>query len=177
MFIHSPPLRALWLAICLAWFPCSAVLADADSREVGAYRLTDAGLQKYLQAVRNLSELGAHAPGTCDDEGADDGDDVTSIDAAVARIVATPGASKALQSAGMAPREFVVFSMSVLQAGLASWALEQPGGTLPPDVRMENVNFFRKNQAAMDKARQESTPGRCEDESADEADAEPGTEE
>jgi hypothetical protein len=77
----------------------------------------------------------------------------------------------------MPPREFVVFSMSVLQAGLAAWALDQPGGTLPPEVRMENVNFFRRNQSAMDKVRQETTPGRCEDENADEDGADPGTDE
>jgi len=177
MFAFSRPLRALWLAISLAWFPCSAVLADADSREISAYRLTDAGLQKYLQAFRNLSELESQTPGACDDEAADDGDDVTSIDAAVAKLVATPGASKALQSAGIPPREFVVFSMSVLQAGLAAWALDQPGGTLPPEVHMENVNFFRRNQSAMEKVRQETTPSRCEDENADEDGADPGTNE
>ncbi len=163
MFALSRPIRASWLAItlALAWFPSSATLADADAREISAYRLTDAGLQRYSHAVRNVSKLEGQAPGACGDDDDDDGENVTSIDAAVARLVSTPGVVEALRSAGMPPREFVVFSMSVLQAGLAAWALEQPGGKLPPEVDMANVDFYRKNQAAMQQIGDEEKSGAC----------------
>lgn len=165
MFPRSRAIRASWLAItlALAWFPSSATLADADAREVSAYRLTDAGLQKYRQAVRNVAEIQGQAPGACGDEDDDEGENVTSIDAAVAKLVSTPGVIEALRSAGMPPREFVVFSMSVLQAGLAAWALEQPGGKLPPEVNMANVNFYRKNQAAMQQLGDATKSGACGD--------------
>jgi hypothetical protein len=44
-----------------------------------------------------------------------------------------------------------VFSLSLFQNGLAAWALEQPGGTLPPGVKMANVNFLRAHEAELKK--------------------------
>jgi len=87
MLVSSRPLRALWLAIAVAWFPASAALADADAREITAYRLTDAGLQKYMQATRNVAKLDTVTPGDCD--GDDDDGNATSIDAAVAKLNST----------------------------------------------------------------------------------------
>jgi hypothetical protein len=84
----------------------------------------------------------------------------------VAKLESTPGASKAIQAAGMSPREWVVFSMSVLQAGLGAWALDQPGGKLPPEVSMANVSFYRKNQAVIQKISDETRPAGCDDEGA-----------
>ena len=82
----------------------------------------------------------------------------------VAKLDATAGVRAAIQSAGMTTREFVVFSMSVLQAGLADWALGQPGGKLPPGVAMENVSFYRKHQAAMQTLGESSKTADCGDE-------------
>ena len=60
-----------------------------------------------------------------------------------------PGAQAAIQSAGMTSREYVVFMFSMMQNGMAAWALSQPGGKLPPGVSQANVDFFRKHEAAM----------------------------
>jgi len=129
--------------------------ANSDTREINNYRLTDAALAKYTQAQRQVDALARQASGGCDDDedhDADDDDDSANgatIDQMVAKLDATAGVREAIKSAGMTTREFAVFSMSVFQAGLADWALGQPGGKLPPGVAMENVNFYRKHQAAL----------------------------
>ncbi len=75
----------------------------------------------------------------------------------VAKINSRPGAQAAIQSAGMTSREFVVFMFSMLQNGMAAWALKQPGGKLPPGISQANVDFFNKHETAMKRDRQ----GRC----------------
>jgi hypothetical protein len=94
-----------------------------DEQEIQKYVLTDAALAKYSAATRKLAELPPDAA-ACED----DGDDPQSIDDAAAKLNASPAAKAALQSAGLTPREYVVFSFSLLQTGLGAWAADQPGG-------------------------------------------------
>jgi hypothetical protein len=37
--------------------------------------------------------------------------------------------------------------MSVMQNGLAAWAVSQPGGKLPPGVSQANVDFYKQHEA------------------------------
>lgn len=120
---------------------------DRDTQEISHYALTEAGLAKYSTATQNLSRLGKSGQLNCDDES----ESPSSLDKFVAKIDATPAAKAALQSAGMSSREYVVFSMSLLQNGLALWATEQPGGKLPPNVSKANVDFVRAHKAAIEK--------------------------
>jgi len=62
-----------------------------------------------------------------------------------------PEVKSALKSAGMTSREYLVFSWSVFQNGMAAWTLEQPGGKLPPGVKMANVTFYRAHEAELKK--------------------------
>jgi hypothetical protein len=62
-----------------------------------------------------------------------------------------PGVKSALKGAGMTSREYMVLSLSLFQNGLAAWALEQPGGKLPPGVKMANVTFYRTHKAELEK--------------------------
>jgi hypothetical protein len=78
-----------------------------------------------------------------------------------AKLNASPGAKAAIQSAGMTTREYVVFSWSLLQTGLAAWAVDQPGGKLPPGASKANVDFYKKNEAALQQL--EGAGGDCED--------------
>jgi hypothetical protein len=71
----------------------------------------------------------------------------------VGRIDAVPAAKAAIHSAGMTTREYVVFGLSLFQNGVAAWALDQPGGQLPPGVSRANVDFCRKHEAAIQKLR------------------------
>ena len=121
----------------------SQAQVDRDTQEINSYVLTDAGLARFTKATQSLGLAAKQASRDCDDDGEDDSS--KSLDQLAAKINAMPGAKAALQSAGMTAREYIVFSLSIFQAGFASWGLSQPGGKLPPGVSMANVNFYRKN--------------------------------
>ena len=141
---------------------------DADTAEVQRFVLTDAGLAKYSQATQKLAALPPDAA-TCADDEDDSGGQ--SIGQMVAKLGARPGAKAAVQSAGMGLREYVVFSMSLFQNGLASWALDQPGGKLPAGVSRANVDFVRKHDAELKKLQTFGGAGACGETDATEDDA------
>jgi len=149
--------------------------AGSDAREIDAYRLTEAGLAKYTQATRNLGPLAKQMSDDCDDggddsEGEDDGD-AKSIDESVARFDAIAGVRAAIQSTGLTTREYVVFTWSLFQSGMTAWALDQPGGKLPPNVSMDNVTFYREHEAALKQLGEETKPADCGDDEAEESEA------
>lgn len=121
-------------------------LADRDAKEVADYVLTDAALTKYAQAVRKLQPLKEQLQQDCDREDASE-----SLNGMAARLDKVSGVKSALKGAGMTSREYLVFSLSVFENGMAAWALEQPGGKLPPGVKMANVNFYRAHKADLEK--------------------------
>lgn len=131
---------------------------DSDTREIASYALTEAGLTKYTQATQNLGALAAQMSNTCD---ADESE--LSIDRLVGRIDALPGARAAIQSAGFTTREYVVFTFSLFQNGLAAWAVAQPGGQLPPGTSMANVNFYRAHEAAIGALGEQTRGDACDD--------------
>ena len=116
---------------------------DKDAAEVQRYVLSDAALARYTTATKNLAALPA---GSCAE---DDDSDSRSIDQMVAKINSVPGAQAAVQSGGMNVREYVVFSLSLFQNGLAAWAVDQPGGKLPPGIAKANVDFVKKHGAEL----------------------------
>jgi hypothetical protein len=91
--------------------------ADADTREVQAYVLTEAGFTRYTQAARNLAALPQGRPGSCDNDS-----DTSSLAESVALLNSTPGAEAAIRSAGMTTHEYVVYSWSLVYNALAAWA-------------------------------------------------------
>lgn len=145
------------------WLPAGAQSgADRDLQEISAYKLTEAGLARYTQATEKVAAVESSTPGRCADDEDDDGN-AKSIDQVVASLDANAKVRSAIQSTGMSSREYVVFAMAVFQAGMAAWALDQPGGKLPAGVQMGNVNFYRKHEAAMKKLGEASTAADCED--------------
>ncbi len=128
-------------------------LPEADAREVRAYALTEAALGKYVEATRKLSVI----PLDC----TSDDSDVGSLSEAAARIDAVPGARSAVQSAGLTSREYVVFAFSLIENAFASYALEQPGGKLPPGISMANVEFLRKNSGVIERLANETEIAGC----------------
>lgn len=154
----SPTLPAI-AALALMLPAPSQAQVDRDTQEINGYVLTDAGLARYTKAAQALGALRKQMSGDCDDDS--DDDNPKSIDQMVAKFNSNPGAKAALQSAGMTTREYIVFSMSIFQTGLASWGLSQPGGKLPPGVAMANVNFYRKNEAAMARLGEASESNDC----------------
>lgn len=121
-------------------------LADHDTKEIAGYVLTDAALTKYAQAVRKLQPLKEQLQQDCDREDAQE-----SLNAMAARMDKVSGVKSALKGAGMTSREYLVFSLAVFENGMAAWALEQPGGKMPPGVKMANVNFYRAHKAELEK--------------------------
>ena len=156
--LTQPILATLFAALAM---PGLAIASSQDHREISSYVLTEAGLAKFSKATRNLSAI----PGACEDDDDDDAN-TRSIDAMVAEINAKPGAKEAIQSAGLTPREYVLFMFSMLQNGMAAWALDQPGGKLPPDVSRANVDFYKKHEAEL-AALGKNDP--CDDQSGEEA--------
>lgn len=132
------------VAIGLA-LPGLATAADKDLSEVSGYALTESGLAKFTQATRNVATV----PGACERQDDDDDDNLKSIDQMVAKLNSVPGVQAAIQSAGMTTREYVVFMFSMMQSGMAAWAVSQPGGKLPAGISQANVDFYKKHEAAM----------------------------
>jgi len=155
-------------ATMLLIVPRLAETQDAGAQEVLRYTLTDAGLAKYSQATKQLAALPDQERGVCDDEDTE----AQSIDEMAARLDGVPGAKAAIQSAGMTSREYVLFSLSLLQNGLAAWAVSQPGGALPPGVSRANVDFLRKHDAQLKQLEPLRQKGSCDDEVPDDDAAE-----
>lgn len=147
---YAPQMAFAVAVLCSVLIAPTAAVAQefsaSDTREIASYLLTDAGLAKYTQATENLGPLAEQMSASCDSES---GEDAQSLDQLAAVIESTPGAGAAIQSAGMTPREYVVFTLSLLQNALAAWVAGQPGGQLPPGTVMANVNFYRSHEAAL----------------------------
>jgi len=132
-------------------------LADRDAKEVADYMLTDAALAKYRQAVHKLQQLKEELQQDCEhDEGQQ------SLNDAAARMDGHPGAKAAFKAAGMTSREYLVFSLSVFQNGMAAWALDQPGGTLPPGTKPANVKFYQAHKAELEQLGKLTTQADCD---------------
>ena len=138
-----------------------------DTREISAYALSEAALAKYTRATANLGSLSKQLTSTCDDS-----DSPASLDASVARINGVPQAKAAIESAGMTAREYLVFSFSLFQSGVAAWALSQPGGTLPPGVSKANVDFYRSHEQALKKLAPQQDSDSCDDRDEESAEEE-----
>jgi hypothetical protein len=144
------PLRTVTVAFALALLAPMAVeaqdLADRDAKEVADYVLTEAALAKYTKAVHKLHPLKEQLQQDCDREDARD-----SLNGMAARMDGVPTVKAALKTAGMTSREYLLFSWSVFQNGMAVWALDQPGGALPPGTKPANVTFYRAHKAELEK--------------------------
>lgn len=132
----------LVLALLLPWSAFAE--EDRDTQEINRYVLTEATLSKYASAVEKLRPLASQVASCEESEG------VESIHDMVTRMDRNPAIKGAIQSAGLTTREYVVFSLGVFQAGMAAWALDQPGGTLPPGFQKKNVDFYNAHKAAIE---------------------------
>ena len=160
---RTTPLTILAVVLLLPIVSMAQGFADSDAREISSYVLTEAGLAKFTQATRNLGASAKKMSSDCADE-----EGPASLDAAVARLDAVPGAKAAIASAGMSTREYLLFTWSIFQNGMAAWALDQPGGKLPPGVAKANVDFYRSHEAAIKKLGLQAESDDCNEEDAPE---------
>jgi hypothetical protein len=158
--LQSTALAASVVALFVSAPSFAGNVVDSDTKEITGYVLTEAGLAKYTQAVKNLAPLAKRLSDACKAD--DDSDNVRSLDDMVARFDAVPGVRAAINSADLTTREYFVFSLSVFQNGMAAWALEQPGGKLPPGTSMANVKFYRAHEAAIKKLGEQIKAADCD---------------
>lgn len=159
MIKMNPLLCALAALIVALPAAHAKLLPDADTREVRAYTLTDAGFAKYVKATKALKDVRFQNCIAGDD---DDDDGADSIASAAAMIDAVPAAKAALQSAGMSSHEYVVIAFSVLENGMASYMMQTPGGKMPDGINPANVDFIRKHSAELQQLANESDEESCE---------------
>lgn len=166
-----PTVLALLLA---ATAGLSQDFSAQDTQEIGSYVLTEAALAKYTQAVRNLGALSQALAAACSN---DDSDGADSLNDAAKRLDAVPGVKSAIQAAGLTTREYLLFSFSVFQNGMAAWAMAQ-GGKLPPGTAMANVNFYRTHEAALKSLAEKTKAMDCNDDASDgDSESDSGSEE
>jgi len=123
-------------------------ISDADAKAIQSYRLTDAGLSKFMQASRNLVQVAKQHPEIAEQEKNTDPKSLADMEAMYDRH---PEVKHAIASTGMSSRDYVLFSMAVFQAGMAAAVAEQPGGKIPDGVAPENVDFYKKHADEMKK--------------------------
>ena len=147
-------------ALALALFLPVIAAAD-DEQEIQNYVLTDAGLAKYSQAARQLATMDAKQTGACEES--EDSEEAQSISDVVAKFDRYPAAKSAITSAGMTPREYVVFAFALLQTGLAVWGAQQSGGQAA-GASAANVAFYKKNEPFLKKLETITQSQFCEEE-------------
>ena len=152
--------------------------ADADLKEIGSYRLTEAKLDKFVQATRNLAEAARQHPDLAREKGEDNNN--TPLTQLAALYDKHPPLKRAINSAGMTSREYITFMFAMFQAGMASWAAKQPGAKLPPDISRENIAFMDTHKERLDALQKEfqamekkSSPDADEEEEEAEQDSTP----
>lgn len=153
-------LGALTLALFLPALATAedSAAEDRDAKELDNYVLTDAGLAKYSQAARQLAKLEEGQVRACEET-----EDLESISDTAAAFDRYPAAKSIVQAAGMTTREYVVFSLALLQAGLAAWGAEQSGGQ-PEGVSPANLAFYQRNEANLKKLETVTKQPYCESE-------------
>lgn len=155
-------LLVLMFALLAAMFGPQAHAAgggDADLRELSRYTLTMADIRKYAAANANLAK---HPKAEENEDGEDDEDsDNESLDVMAARIAKIPEARKAIEAAGLTPRQYAVITMALFQASMAQFAVEQ--GADPAKVARDasvnpaNIRFVKENKAELEKLKSPSS--------------------
>ena len=192
---HSPRLSAFAIAaLCVATVQAGTPAkdtADPGAAEIAAYRLSVAALHKVEKAIKGFYAMVAANPPLGEKLGrlelTDPKDDSPLVlEKAVAQIASIPEFKKALTSAGMTPREYVVFSFALLSATLADIGLSQ-GGKLSsdsPPALAENVKWLKANRAEFERFQnemnklsakyEEREEPASEDDDKDEPESDPG---
>lgn len=141
------------LAVATAAFAAIAAPlgAQTDDEVLARYRLTEAGLVKFTQASRSFIAI-AKVDSAALEQQSEDSDGMT-IAQMAAMYDGHPGLKRAITSTGMTSREFVTFLMSMFQAGMGAWLVEQQGGKfdkVPAGIPHENIRFYQQHRAALE---------------------------
>jgi hypothetical protein len=116
-----------------------------DMAQIMAYRLSDASLSRYTQAVRDLLALPEAELRAVQ---ASAGDAVTTLDGAVAVYEGHPRVAGVITRTGLSVKDFLLFSIALTQAAAAAGS---PGAddAARPAVHRENAAFYRAHEAEL----------------------------
>jgi hypothetical protein len=174
MPVRSSRLRA---ALFLA-FPCLLATtaaaqkpADKDLQAISAYTFTLPKYKQLMTAMINLGKAAQQNPAMAD--ALEMSGDQT-LDQMVARYSAVPAVKKAIADAGLSPREFAVAQGAMIQAGMSYGIMKQY--KLSPDsvskstgVSKANLEFFRANEAELERMGKEMEAQMPKEEASGEA--------
>lgn len=147
--------RLLAAAAAVTCF-AAPLVAQTDEETLARYRLTEAALAKFTQASRNFIAVAQADSVALGEE--DEGENGKTIAELAALYDRHPALKRAITSAGMTSREYVTFMMSMFQAGMAAWMVEQQGGKLdkvPAGIPHENIRFYQQHRAELDRIGEE----------------------
>ena len=159
----------VWVALVapLAWAQDGA---QADVREVKAYRLTLPKVASYYAATKSLRKVAAADPKACTAVEPAEGEDEKTFSGRAKEIEASyPKVIPLLKAEGLTVREFLVLTLVQMQAGMAVYAKSQGMKELPPEVNPENVAFMEQHKKELDvmQAELKKTPDPCEESEQD----------
>jgi len=120
------------------------------------YRLTDANYAQWEQAQNNLDVLPRSALRPASSGGG------SAIDRAVARLEWSPRARRAIETAGLSVRDFVLETVALAQA---TEAAETGKSTSAAPVPAENFQFVQRYRSRILRARAEARVARAQAES------------
>jgi hypothetical protein len=176
MPVRSSRLRSVALALA---FPCllTATAAaqkpgDKDLQAISAYTFT---LPKYKQLMTAMVNLGKAAQQNLRMADALEDSGNLTLDQMVARYSAVAPVKKAIADAGLTPREFAVAQGAMIHAGMSYGIMKQY--RLSPDsvskttgVSKANLEFFRANEAEIERMGKEMQAQMPKEQRSDEAD-------
>jgi hypothetical protein len=128
---------------------------DPDLKALASYTLTMDTLNKVERVYRDLAAA-VKADPTLESkmDAMSDADDSHDSLADMARkFQAIPPLDAALRKEGMTAREYAIFNMALLQAGMAAGA-QKMGAKLPDSVNPANVKFVKDHEADLQKLQQ-----------------------
>ena len=129
--------------------------AQSDEETLARYRLTEATLAKFTQVARSIVALTQTDSTLRTEEDEDEAESITELAAMYDRH---PSMRRAITGAGMTTREFVTFLLSMFQAAVGTWIVQQPQGSLdklPPEIPRDNVRFYQQHERELQKLTEE----------------------
>ena len=143
MFYLLKRILSLSVIFSLLCVPLLHADGKADMKEVQSFQLTEKRLDQFAQAVRNMAEAAQKHPELAKQDNSLGPN--ASINDMVAAFDKIPPIKKAVESAGMSTREFVLFQMAIFSAGMGHYLVQQ-GQKLPPEFSAEQAKFYKDHE-------------------------------
>ena len=131
----------------------SSSSADQDLREISNYTLTMPKVDKYYEAMRNVMLAMKDIP---ESQRTSFNAANSSLDQYAANLEGSPPVRKAIEKAGLSPKEFAVIMMATMQAGMAQAIItmrpKDDADSLAREMKTNpaNVKFMREHAAELE---------------------------